>query len=206
VVAGGLPLVRATRCNLLEGPALQVVASTANAASAVEAAERCAASFALVDADIDGGCVPAVRKLVDRVPGISVLVIAPRLEPRVLLAVVRAGANGVVTEAAGAPGFLRSVAAALRGEAVVPREGVAAVIDQVRALAGRRIPTAEAELGLTRRVSEVASLLRDGLTPKQIALELQVSAVTVRRHRAESRKAAAARQARPTAKALEPMS
>lgn len=120
----------------------RVVADTADPAAAVDSAERFGASLVLLDLSIDGGCVPAVRKLVERVPGIAVLVVAPSLDARVLMAVVRAGAEGLVTEAAGADGFARAIDAALNGEAVIPRDGVAALIDELRAQ-GRRPATAD---------------------------------------------------------------
>jgi DNA-binding NarL/FixJ family response regulator len=135
-VAGGHSLVRAARSALAVKAGFQIVADTDDAAEAAHAAALCGASLALVDLNVAGGCVPAVRKLVDRVPGIAVLVVASELDPRVLLAVVRAGAEGLVTEAAGAEGFGRAVEAALNGEAVIPRDGVAALIDEVRAQAG----------------------------------------------------------------------
>jgi DNA-binding CsgD family transcriptional regulator len=57
------------------------------------------------------------------------------------------------------------------------------------------------QLQLTRPEADVMTRLRDGLTRKQIAYELETSAVTVRRHR--SSVARKARQARPLTLALE---
>jgi DNA-binding NarL/FixJ family response regulator len=56
-------------------------------------------------------------------------------------------------------------------------------------------------LQLTRREVEVATRLREGMTPKEIAQELDLSDVTVRRHM--SSVARKARQARPLTLALE---
>jgi DNA-binding NarL/FixJ family response regulator len=57
------------------------------------------------------------------------------------------------------------------------------------------------QLLLTRREADVRTRLRDGLTPKQIAYELEVSAVTVRRHLSSA--ARKERQARPVTLTLE---
>lgn len=141
--------MRATRSSLVAQAGFEVVGDTVSATEAAEAAERHGASLALVDLSIEGGCVPAVRKLVDRVPGIAVLVVAPRLDARVLLAVVRAGAEGLLTEATGAAGFARAVDAALHGEAVIPRDGVAALIEEVQSQV--RTPAAELAAPLRRR-------------------------------------------------------
>jgi DNA-binding NarL/FixJ family response regulator len=56
-------------------------------------------------------------------------------------------------------------------------------------------------LQLTRREAEVATRLREGMTPKEIAYELDLSDVTVRRHMSSI--ARKARQARPLTLALE---
>lgn len=151
VVAGGHSLVRATRGSLAARAGFEVVADTADATEAARAARQHGAALALVDVSIDGGCVPAVRKLVDRMPGIAVLVVAPRLDARVLLAVVRAGAEGLLTEATGAAGFARAVDAALHGEAVIPRDGVAALIEEVQSQVRR--PAADVTLLPRRRAA-----------------------------------------------------
>jgi DNA-binding NarL/FixJ family response regulator len=155
VVAGGHSLVRAARCSLAAHAGLHVVGDTAHATAAADAAELSGAVLVLVDVEIEGGCVQAVQNLVGRIPGIAVLVVTPSLDPRVLLAAVRAGAEGLVTEAAGADGFARAVEAALNGEAVIPRDGVAALIEEVRVQA--RVPaTPEADVlvQLPRRRAE----------------------------------------------------
>lgn len=154
VVAGGHALVRAARCSLATHAGLRVVGDAADATDATDAAEACGAALALVDAGIAGGCVQAVRQFVDRVPGIAVLVVTPSLDPRVLLAAVRAGAEGLVTEAAGADGFARAVEAALSGETVIPRGGVGALIDEVRVQSRRtEQPEGEVLVQLPRRRS-----------------------------------------------------
>jgi DNA-binding NarL/FixJ family response regulator len=56
-------------------------------------------------------------------------------------------------------------------------------------------------LQLTRREADVMSRAREGMTPKEIAHELDLSDVTVRRHL--SSVARKARQARPLTLALE---
>jgi DNA-binding NarL/FixJ family response regulator len=56
-------------------------------------------------------------------------------------------------------------------------------------------------LQLTRREAHVMSRLREGMTPKEIAYELDLSDVTVRRHLSSVAKKA--KQARPLTLALE---
>jgi DNA-binding NarL/FixJ family response regulator len=204
VLAGGQLLVRAARHSVLVRSGFEVVADVPDAAGAAEAAQLYRAGLVLVDADIPGGCVSAVRRIVERAPGTAVLVVAPELDRESLLASVRAGAQGFVPETLGAGGLVRAVEVALRGDAVIPRAGVATLIDQLRGSPREQTSVDGLRLQLTRRETDVITRLREGMTPKEIAYELELSDVTVRRHLSSVAKKA--RQARPFPVALEPAS
>jgi len=200
VLAGGHTLVRATRRSVLARAGLDVVADVADADAAAEAAETHQAGLVLLDADVAGGCVAGVRRIADRSPRTGVLVVAPELNRERLLAAIRAGARGFVAETLGASGLVRAVEVALTGEWVVPRAGVTTLIEQLRGSTDEETLVGGLRLQLTRREVEVVTLLREGLTPKEIAFELDLSDVTVRRHLSSvTRKA---RQARPLTLAL----
>lgn len=201
VLAGGQALVRAARRSVLARAGLDVAADVADASEAAKAAELYQARLVIVDSQVTGGCVQAVNCIAGRAPDASVLVVAPELDHMELLAAVRAGAKGFVTETLGAAGLARAVEVALRGDTVIPRAGVAALIEQLRARGQEQTSVDGIQLQLTRREADVMTRLRDGLTPKQIAYELEVSAVTVRRHHSSA--ARKERQARPLTLALE---
>ena len=201
VLAGGHALVRAARRSVLERAGLDVPADVADASRGAKAAELYDAGLVLVDADIPGGCVLAVRCVAERAPGSTVLVVSAELDHERLLAAIRAGAAGFVPETLGASGLVRAVEVALRGDAVIPRAGVGALIEQLRAGTQEQTSVDGLALQLTRREADVFSRMREGMTPKQIALDLELSAVTVRRHL--SSVARKARQARPLTLALE---
>jgi DNA-binding NarL/FixJ family response regulator len=203
VVAGGQALVRAARRSVLSRAGLDVAADVADASRAAKAAELYRAGLVLVDYGISGGCILAVRRIAERAPGAAVLVVAPELEPERLLAVVRAGAQGFIAEAHGAAGLVRAVEVALAGESVIPRAAVVALIDELRggdhertSVDGLRPP-----LQLTRREADVIKRRREGMTTKEIAYELDLSDVTVRRHLSSVKRKA--RQARPLTLTLE---
>jgi DNA-binding NarL/FixJ family response regulator len=118
-----------------------------------------------------------------------------------MLAAVRAGAAGFVPETLGVSGLVRAVEVALAGETVVPRAGVSTLIEQVRGTAPEQTSVDGHRLQLTRREADVVARFREGMTPKEIAQELDLSAVTVRRHL--SSVARKTRQARPLTLALE---
>jgi DNA-binding NarL/FixJ family response regulator len=201
VVAGGQALVRAARRSVLERAGLDVPADVADASRAAKAAELYGARLVLVDSQISGGCVLAVRRISERVPGTRVVVVAPELDEDVLLAVVQAGADGFVLETLGASGLARAVEVALDGDSVIPRAAVGTLIDQLRGATQEQTSVDGQLLTLTRREADVVSRHRKGMTPKEIAFELELSDVTVRRHL--SSVARKARQARPLTLALE---
>lgn len=201
VLAGGQALVRATRRSVLSRAGLDVVADVAEAAEAARAAEAHEAGLVLLDSEIAGGCVSAVRRITDHSPATAVLVVAPELERERLLGAIRAGALGFVPETLGASGLVRAVEVALGGESVIPRAGVLTLIETLRGGSEEETLVDGIRLQLTRREVEVVTLLRAGMTPKEIAHELDLSHVTVRRHM--SSVARKARQARPLTLALE---
>src|SRR2546429_9357190 len=136
----------------------------------------------LVDFGIPGGCVLAVRRIAERAPAAAVLVVAPDLDQEALLAAVRAGADGFVSEALGASGLVRAVEVALNGDSVIPRAGVGTLIDQLRGGGQEQTSVDGLELHLTRREVDVMARRREGMSTKEIAYELGLSGVAVRRH------------------------
>jgi DNA-binding NarL/FixJ family response regulator len=201
LLAGGQTLVRAARRSVLTRAGLDVVADVADASRAAKAAELYGAGLVLVDFDIPGGCVLAVRRIAEQAPGAAVLVVAPELDQERLLAAIRAGADGFVPETLGASGLVRAIEVALDGESVIPRAGVPTLIEQLRGGAQEQTEVDGLPLHLTRREADVMARYREGMTPKEIAYELELSDITVRRHLSSVAKKA--RQARPLTLALE---
>jgi DNA-binding NarL/FixJ family response regulator len=201
VLAGGQALVRAARRSVLARAGLEVVADVADASRAAKAAEFYQAGIVLIDSEISGGCVLAVRRIAERSPDTAVLVVAPDLDAERLLAAVRAGADGFVSETLGAGGLVRAVEVALGGDTVIPRAGVATLIEQLRGGGLEQTSVDGLPLQLTRREADVMARVREGMTAKEIAYELDLSDVTIRRHLSSVAKKA--RQARPLTLALE---
>jgi DNA-binding NarL/FixJ family response regulator len=203
VVAGGQALVRATRRSVLSRAGFEVAADVADASRAVKAAELYEAGLVLVDSEISGGCIFTIRRIAERSSDTAVLVVASQLDHEALLAAVRAGAAGFVSEQLGASGLVRAVEVALSGESVIPRAGIGTLIDQLRVGPQEQTLVEGLELQLTRREADVMARRREGMTTKEIAYELDLSAITVRRHLSSVAKKAKGRQARPLTLTLE---
>ena len=108
-----------------------------------------------------------------------------RIDEEEFIAAVRAGAIGYLPEGvdpARLPYVVRSV---MRGEAAVPRSLVPRLIDELRGRARTRrslTVSPERSVELTSREWETVELLRQGLPTRDMAIQLGISQVTVRRH------------------------
>ncbi len=182
LVADPQPLFRAGLRTVLRELGLEVVAEAANAVTAVAEAEKHRPTVAILDANLPGGGILTVRRLLQRAPETLVIVVAPVISPDGLLAAVRAGATGFVAKETTARGLGRSIDSVLRGEAAIPRRAIATLIHEFRGGGRQRASVGGRPLSLTDREAEVLELLQDGLTTKQIATALGVSPVTIRRH------------------------
>jgi DNA-binding NarL/FixJ family response regulator len=153
--------------------------------SAVEAAVRDRPDVCLLDFESPGRGVRAVSEIISRVPGAIVIVLTNRVEEEEFMAAVRAGASGYLPQSldpARLPEVVRSV---MRGEAAVPRHFVGKLIDELRGRERRRrivTLSGERRVELTSREWEVVDLLRRGQPTREIATQLEISQVTVRRH------------------------
>ena len=81
--------------------------------------------------------------------------------------------NGTVSE------LVAAVEGAIRGELRCSPRVTAMMCDRLASLAGERIESAEP---LTRREREVAALVAEGLSNKEIALDLRIGPATVKNH------------------------
>lgn len=177
------PLLREGIRLSLAGTGWDVSAEATDLRSSVKAVRAFRPDACLVDADLPGGGLTAVREIVRAHPQAAVVVLADRYSDADLLDAVRAGAMGYLDkdiESDCLPGVVR---AALAGEAVIPRRLVGRLVTEVRARAAA--PNHGDDWNpilLTRREVEVLGLMRAGLTTSGIAERLFVSPGTVRSH------------------------
>jgi DNA-binding NarL/FixJ family response regulator len=109
-------------------------------------------------------------------------VLGPAEDDELLVASVRAGASGYLPRSTSVRGLARALEAVLDGSAAITRTGVTALVRELRSGSRQRSIINGAGVSLTEREARVAELLRDGLDTREIAEELGLSPVTVRRH------------------------
>lgn len=168
----------------LEAGGLEVCAEAANAADAVAAACRERPDACLVDIEMPGSGIRAVREIAAALPEcrIVMLTVSPSVDD--LVDALTAGAAGYLLKDMDPTQLPGSVRAALAGEAPLSGAMSARLVDALRHRGGNPTITLDDshKVVLTPREWDVAELLADGLSTAQIAKRLVLSQVTVRRH------------------------
>lgn len=156
----------------------------ADAESAVHAAVRDRPDVCLLGLDGSGDGMRIVNEIATRVPSAQVILLTNRLDEDEFMAAVRAGASGYLTQSLDPKRLPHVVRGALRGEPAVPRRFVSRLLDELRMRERRRavVLADRGRVTLTAREWEVAELLLRNASTAEIAAELGVAPVTVRRH------------------------
>lgn len=168
----------------LEGHGFEICAEAGSADAAVAAARRERPHVCLVEADLPGGGVEAVERILEERPGTAIVMLSARADDERLFASLRAGALGYLTKNMDPERLGVVLRGVLSGEAALPRELMGRVIGELRALQGGRHAAELGRLGvdLSRRERQVLELLDRGLETPSIGAQLGIAPVTVRRH------------------------
>lgn len=156
----------------------------ADADSAVDAAVRDRPDVCLLGLDTSGQGLRAANEIAARVPSAAVILLTSRLDEEEFMAAVRAGASGYMTNTLDPARLPHVIRGALRGEPAVPRRFVSRLLDELRTRERRRsvVLAGRGRVALTAREWDVVELLLRAATTSEMAEELGVAPVTVRRH------------------------
>jgi DNA-binding NarL/FixJ family response regulator len=172
----------------LEASGFTILAECAEADTAVEEVLRHRPDLILLDLYMPGGGMAATRVIHERAPETTIVILTASPSDEDRFEALVAGASGYLlkdTSAERLPAALRSV---LAGEAALPRKLEKRLIEEFRALTGRRsrrfrVPRRTGPgADLTDREGQVLELIADGLSTPAVARRLGISDVTVRRH------------------------
>jgi DNA-binding NarL/FixJ family response regulator len=186
LIADDHPPYRAGIRAILQADGFVVVAEAADRRSAVQAAVRERPDVCVVDFDMPGGGLNAVRGIVQKLPDAIVVVLTQSTSSSDLLGAMQAGAAGVLVKGNDRDALPKALRAALEGEAVLPRKLVRPLIQRLVLARGRIVTLADGETRrLTDREWTIASMLCEDRSTLEMAESLQISPVTVRRHVSE---------------------
>ena len=170
----------------LERGGLKVVAEAANADEAVRSAVRTRPDVCLLDIQMPGSGIRAAEQISEALPGAHILMLTVSREEKTVFEAIRAGAAGYLLkdmDPDALPDAVRRVAA---GEAVLPGRLVRRLIDEIRhhresSSAAERLSD-RVRVPITPREREVLEMLGERRSTAEMAAQLKLSPITVRRH------------------------
>jgi DNA-binding NarL/FixJ family response regulator len=125
--------------------------------------------------------IEVVRRLAQELPGTRVLVLTMHAEEEYVLHVVRAGAAGFLLKDSASSELLAAVKSLAGGHGYFGPHAAKVLAQQLQQ---PRTALDDPYRGLTPREREVFHLVVEGLTTKEIARRLEISAKTAENHRA----------------------
>ena len=167
---------------VLERRGFEVCGEAAHLEDAVELVTLERPDVCLVDCELPGYGIAITRAIMLEAPATAVVVLAPSLDEWDFLDTMRAGAVGYLDRSIEPEGIARVMQAVVQGEAAVPRALTPRLIGELSGQLRRRTLLGREGATLSRRELEVLELLHAGRTTAQVARDLTLSPVTVRRH------------------------
>lgn len=174
----------------LYGEGLSLVFAADGRLRLSKAADTADATIAAIDdGDVHAllldAALPEVRRVLravrERAPRLPIVMFGVPEHDEELLYCVEAGATAFVSRDVGSRELIETVLSALRGEAILSSRSAAQVlgrlVHRVR-IAAQFTPDTE----LTPREQQIASLLNEGLSNKEIAQRLRICVATVKNH------------------------
>ena len=176
-------MVRAgLRTYLMLEPKFEVCMEAGSGAEAIRALEQADASrlphvilMDLMMPEMDG--VETTRAVLEKFPGIKIVMLTSFLEDDKVLAAVEAGATSYVLKTVSAEELIYALNGAVRGMPVMTSD-----VSQALTRGLRQRSAQGADEGLTDREKEVLLLIAEGRSNKEIADELHISIKTVKTH------------------------
>lgn len=163
-------------------PGLEVMAKVNNGRELINMVEIAMPDLCVVDMDMpDMNGMVASEKLLADYPGIRILILSMHADKSIIKKMVRMGVSGYLTKTCDKDDFVFAIRQVLRGKSYFSKEVLESVMREDKKTES---PDDIQKISLlSKRESEVASLICDGLSNKQIAEKLFLSAKTVDNHR-----------------------
>jgi DNA-binding NarL/FixJ family response regulator len=166
--------------SLSQRPEIEIVGAAAPSAAALAQVARSAPTAVLLDfAMAEAFDLP--KELQRLIRGVKVIAFAASEVDDELIAFAEAGIAGFVTRDASVDNLVDAIRNALRGEVICSARVSGLLFQRVAALSGAtQAPSNMRQL--TRREREIAKLMNEGMSNKEIARSLRIASATVKNH------------------------
>ncbi|MFW6058683.1 MAG: response regulator [Phycisphaeraceae bacterium] len=160
----------------------EVVGEAEDGRAAVALAAELKPDVVIMDVTMPGlNGIEATKQILRDHPRTKVLALSVHADRRYALTMLEAGAVGYLVKNSAAQELYRALEAVNKGQTYLSPDVAQVLVDSYRK---RQFPTDKAASeALTDREREVLQLLAEGMTSKQIALQLHLSVATVDTHR-----------------------
>jgi RNA polymerase sigma factor (sigma-70 family) len=167
---------------LRQVPEFEIVGEAGDGNEAVRLARDLRPDVVVTDVSMPGmNGIEAIRRIVSEVPGVKTLCLSVHDEKRLVAAVMDAGASGYLLKDCAFDELLRAVRTVLAGQVWISPSIAGVLMEDYR---NRRAGTTTSAFSeLTAREREVIQLIAEGLSTREIAERLHVSAKTIGTHR-----------------------
>jgi DNA-binding NarL/FixJ family response regulator len=169
----------------LESANLRVVAEVATAQAAVTEALRLQPDVCLLAIHLPGGGIEATKRIREALPKTKIVMVTGSERDEDLFGSLRAGADGYLMASTSVDRLPHAIRGVVSGEAALPRQMTARLIREYRDRGRRPVPKLVVmgrTIELTVREFEVLERLRKHERTSEIAGQLGISEITVRRH------------------------
>ncbi len=178
-------LFRGALASLLEGsPDFVVVGQASDGRAGVEEAMRLKPDIVLLDVEmpvLDG--IGAAALLLERLPGVKIVMLTVSDDDEHLLSAIRLGVHGYLLKDMTPDEFFAMLHRVLRQETPVSPELLGRLLAELRSPSQPRTPgQIEDAEPLSRREVEILRLVADGLTNREIGQRLFITEGTVKNH------------------------
>ena len=157
---------------------IEVVGSASSWAAAAAEATAAAPDVVLLDMALADG-PGAIREIVSTAEDVKVIALAVAETERDVIAYAEAGVSGFVARDESLDDLVAAIESAALGQVTCSPRIAAALLRRVTAMSR---PLAASEERLTPREQEIAALLDEGLSNKEIAQRLYIELPTVKNH------------------------
>jgi two-component system, NarL family, nitrate/nitrite response regulator NarL len=176
-----VPYRRAVR-EALEVDGFLVVGEASDAAAAIGAATRVKPDICLIDIELPLEGLNAIGRIAKASPTTMIVALTSSERAEDVVTAFTRGASGYLLKGIGGEALASTLRSAYAGEPPLSRSLVPHLVHEIRRGSIRRLTLPAGTVTLTPREWEVGEMLRDGLSTTEIADQLGVSPVTVRRH------------------------